>query len=128
MRHLTLTQTLALTYPLQLNSKDKPSHKYFARPPIHAFVLSISLQAHLSGTDRLWPHPLNTPYYHLLSHPLTLPPSSPTHLLLITLSGTSARDGSALAGALLEALERRGVVGVFATHLHELFDLPLGDG
>ena len=39
--------------------------------------------------------------------------------------GTSARDGSALAGALLENLEEKKVAGIFATHLHELFMLPL---
>lgn len=39
--------------------------------------------------------------------------------------GTSARDGSALAGALLELLDRRQVTGIFATHLHEIFKLPL---
>ncbi len=39
--------------------------------------------------------------------------------------GTSARDGAALAGALLEELDRRRCLGVFATHLHEIFDLPL---
>lgn len=39
--------------------------------------------------------------------------------------GTSARDGSALAGALLEELDVRGCSGIFATHLHEVFELPL---
>jgi hypothetical protein len=39
--------------------------------------------------------------------------------------GTSARDGAALAGALLERLDRIGCYGIFATHLHELLDLPL---
>lgn len=39
--------------------------------------------------------------------------------------GTSARDGAALSGALLEALDAVPVTAVFATHLHELFDLPL---
>lgn len=39
--------------------------------------------------------------------------------------GTSARDGAALSGALLEALDAIPVTAVFATHLHELFDLPL---
>jgi DNA mismatch repair ATPase MutS len=39
--------------------------------------------------------------------------------------GTSARDGSALAGALLEHLDNKAVYGIFATHLHELFLLPL---
>ena len=39
--------------------------------------------------------------------------------------GTSARDGAALSGALLEALDRVPVTAVFATHLHEMFDLPL---
>lgn len=39
--------------------------------------------------------------------------------------GTSARDGSALAGALLEYLDQHAVTGVFATHLHEIFHLPL---
>ena len=39
--------------------------------------------------------------------------------------GTSSRDGSSLAGALLEHLDKSGVNGIFATHLHELFQLPL---
>lgn len=39
--------------------------------------------------------------------------------------GTSSRDGAALSGALLEALDSVPVTAVFATHLHELFDLPL---
>ena len=39
--------------------------------------------------------------------------------------GTSARDGAALAGALLEELDNRGCIGIFATHLHEIFELPL---
>jgi len=39
--------------------------------------------------------------------------------------GTSSRDGAALAGALLEALDQAGVGGIFSTHLHELLDLPL---
>ena len=37
----------------------------------------------------------------------------------------SRRDGAALAGALLEEMDRRCITGIFATHLHELFDLPL---
>jgi DNA mismatch repair ATPase MutS len=39
--------------------------------------------------------------------------------------GTSARDGAALSGALLETLDQMPVSAVFATHLHEIFDLPL---
>lgn len=39
--------------------------------------------------------------------------------------GTSARDGSSLAGALLEYLQEKDVYGIFATHLHELFLLPV---
>jgi len=39
--------------------------------------------------------------------------------------GTSSRDGAALAGALLEALDAAGAGGIFSTHLHELLDLPL---
>ncbi|CAM9612949.1 unnamed protein product, partial [Scytosiphon promiscuus] len=39
--------------------------------------------------------------------------------------GTSARDGASLAGALLEEMDRVSITGIFATHLHELFDLPL---
>lgn len=39
--------------------------------------------------------------------------------------GTSARDGAALSGALLETLDRIPVSAIFATHLHEMFDLPL---
>lgn len=39
--------------------------------------------------------------------------------------GTSAKDGAALAGALLEHLAHRQCFGIFAMHLHELFLLPL---
>ena len=39
--------------------------------------------------------------------------------------GTSSRDGAAVAGALLEHLDKKNVSGIFATHLHELFSLPL---
>lgn len=39
--------------------------------------------------------------------------------------GTSARDGSCLSGAILEYFDKKGVNGIFATHLHELFHLPL---
>ena len=44
---------------------------------------------------------------------------------MFTGKGTSAKDGSALSGALLEHLDRKNITGVFATHLHELFMLPL---
>jgi DNA mismatch repair ATPase MutS len=39
--------------------------------------------------------------------------------------GTEVRAGTALAGALLEALVARRVLGVFASHLHLLHRLPL---
>lgn len=39
--------------------------------------------------------------------------------------GTSAKDGSALSGALLEHLDKQQVTGIFATHLHEILLLPL---
>jgi predicted GIY-YIG superfamily endonuclease len=39
--------------------------------------------------------------------------------------GTSPTDGTRLAGAVLEAMAERGMVGVFATHLHDVVDLPL---
>ena len=39
--------------------------------------------------------------------------------------GTETRAGAAIAGAVLEALMRRGCRGIFTTHLHEMFDLPL---
>ena len=39
--------------------------------------------------------------------------------------GTSSRDGSALAGALLEKLDSLQLAAIFATHLHEIFQLPL---
>ena len=44
---------------------------------------------------------------------------------MVTGRGTSSRDGAAVAGALLEELDQRGVTGIFATHLHELLELPL---
>jgi hypothetical protein len=40
--------------------------------------------------------------------------------------GTSPRDGTRLAGALLEAMATTGMKGIFATHLHAILDLPLG--
>ena len=46
-------------------------------------------------------------------------------VLIFTGKGTSARDGSCLAGAILEYFDRKGVHGIFATHLHEIFQLPL---
>lgn len=38
--------------------------------------------------------------------------------------GTSSMEGSVLAGAILESLAARNVSGIFATHLHELFEIP----
>lgn len=49
----------------------------------------------------------------------------PTLFTSFTGKGTSAKDGSSLSGALLEHLDSRGISGIFATHLHELFLLPL---
>jgi hypothetical protein len=39
--------------------------------------------------------------------------------------GTSPKDGTCLAGAVLEAMAGAGMCGVFATHLHDVLDLPL---
>jgi hypothetical protein len=39
--------------------------------------------------------------------------------------GTSPKDGTCLAGAVLEAMAGAGMSGVFATHLHDVLDLPL---
>jgi MutS domain V len=39
--------------------------------------------------------------------------------------GTSPRDGTRLAGAVLEALSMKGMNGIFATHLHDILALPL---
>lgn len=39
--------------------------------------------------------------------------------------GTEARAGSALAGAMLEALDKTGCIGAFATHLHDLLAMDL---
>lgn len=39
--------------------------------------------------------------------------------------GTSSRDGACLAAAILEEMDRRGFSGIFATHLHEVFALPM---
>ena len=41
--------------------------------------------------------------------------------------GTSPRDGTSIAAAVVEAMAQRGMSGIFATHLHEIFDLPLQD-
>lgn len=52
-----------------------------------------------------------------------------THKSLIMIDeigkGTSSIDGAALAGAFLEDFDARGCSGIFATHLHEVFDLQL---
>jgi len=39
--------------------------------------------------------------------------------------GTSPRDGTSLAGAVLEAMAIKGMCGFFATHLHGILRLPL---
>ena len=39
--------------------------------------------------------------------------------------GTSPKDGTCLAGAVLEAMAEAGMSGVFATHLHDVLNLPL---
>lgn len=39
--------------------------------------------------------------------------------------GTSPRDGTRLSGAVLEAMAGAGMSGVFATHLHDILNLPL---
>ena len=38
--------------------------------------------------------------------------------------GTSPRDGTSLAGAILEGMAEGGMSGAFATHLHGVLDLP----
>lgn len=39
--------------------------------------------------------------------------------------GTSPKDGTRLAGAVLEAMAKAGMSGIFATHLHDILELPL---
>jgi hypothetical protein len=39
--------------------------------------------------------------------------------------GTEAKAGAALAGAMLEALDKTGCIGAFATHLHDLLRMKL---
>eukprot|EP00978_Attheya_sp_CCMP212_P002321 scaffold4800_cov47-Attheya_sp.AAC.1 len=39
--------------------------------------------------------------------------------------GTSPKDGTSLAGAVLEAMAESRMNGIFATHLHGILDLPL---
>lgn len=39
--------------------------------------------------------------------------------------GTSPKDGTTLAGAVLEKMGMSGMSGIFATHLHDVLDLPL---
>ncbi len=39
--------------------------------------------------------------------------------------GTSPRDGTSLAGAILEEMAVKGMCGFFATHLHGILSLPL---
>jgi len=42
--------------------------------------------------------------------------------------GTSPRDGTRLAGAVVESMAVKGISGVFATHLHDILHLPLKAG
>jgi len=53
--------------------------------------------------------------------------ASPATLVLVDElgRGTETRAGAALAGAVLEELVERGCRGIFTTHLHEMFELPL---
>lgn len=39
--------------------------------------------------------------------------------------GTEVKAGAALAGAMLEQLDKAGCKGIFATHLHVMLDMPL---
>ncbi|KAL0023521.1 hypothetical protein WJX79_006936 [Trebouxia sp. C0005] len=39
--------------------------------------------------------------------------------------GTEVRAGAAIAGAMLERLDAIGCRGIFATHLHQLLDMPI---
>jgi MutS domain V/MutS domain I len=39
--------------------------------------------------------------------------------------GTSPRDGTCIAAAVLETMSVAGISGIFATHLHDIMDLPL---
>jgi MutS domain V len=39
--------------------------------------------------------------------------------------GTSPKDGTRLAGAVLEEMAQAGMSGMFATHLHDILNLPL---
>ena len=39
--------------------------------------------------------------------------------------GTSPKDGTIIAGAVLEEMANKGMNGIFATHLHDILNLPL---
>ncbi len=39
--------------------------------------------------------------------------------------GTSPREGTQLAGAIVESMANAGISGIFATHLHDILQLPL---
>jgi hypothetical protein len=39
--------------------------------------------------------------------------------------GTSPKDGTCLAGAVMEGMAKAGMSGIFATHLHDILTLPL---
>ena len=48
-----------------------------------------------------------------------------TYCLVQLGRGTSPKEGTSLAGAVLEAMAGAGMSGFFATHLHSIFKLPL---
>lgn len=52
---------------------------------------------------------------------------SPKSLVLVDElgKGTEVHAGTALAGAIFESIRDKGCIGIFATHLHFLFQLPL---
>ena len=60
-------------------------------------------------------------------HVLAAASSSSSSLILVDElgKGTEPAAGAAVAGAVLESLAEKGCLGLFATHLHELLELPL---
>lgn len=100
-----------------------------------AVALRDSTERSLIMLDEIGPAAYNFIIYSTYFH----------NFLCLTGKGTSSRDGASIAvsisyityllgvslslltiqGAILEYLDSRGINGIFATHLHEIFQLPL---
>ena len=96
-------------------------------PPLDAIVLrAFAADAPSSGRSSFAVEMDET--RHVLAAATAASSSSSANTLILVDElgkGTEPAAGAAVAGAVLESLAERGCLGLFATHLHELLELPL---